>query len=631
MAGASPASSLGALPARITARLDRLPESRYALLSFLPAAIPIALFVLPPIVAVFAMSLFRIEIAKDDNMPFVGLRNYQRALSDSDFLAAVPRTLVYALGTTALSVPLGLAVALLVNRGFRGAGLLGIAVLIPWAVAPVVTGFFWEFIFESRIGIINGIAMGTGLSAHPIPWLESTATAVGVAVLATAWRSVPLLAILLLAALRTIPESLYRAARMDGAGTFQAFRYVTLPAIRNTLLVVSILQVIVSLQVFDLLYLLTGGGPGSETTTMNYFTYNKVVLNSSFGYSAALAVLLLALIVICSAALLYLRLRHDAGPAASDDAAMDPPPNRARLRATTLTAVKHGDVHESIGRRRLPRPTWLLRWLGIAGAGALVFWLLAPVAWIAITSIQPEGAVTQAPPALTTDVSLDRYATLLADPDWPGSFAVSLIVTLSATAITLLLGAIAAYPLARYRLPGKAAVMSLLIFTQMVPAIVLAIPVLLIFQRIGLKDTVAGLVLINVAWWLPLIVWLLRNVFEDVPRSIEAAARIDGCSRLGTLFRITVPAAAPGISAAAILLLIGVWNEFLFAVVLGDRNAVTVTRRISQTQAILPGAGVPPFTVEAAAGILVALPCIVLVALFHRRVFAGLTQGFVKG
>ena len=136
--------------------------------------------------------------------------------------------------------------------------------------------------------------------------------------------------------------------------------------------------------------------------------------------------------------------------------------------------------------------------------------------------------------------------------------------------------------------------MSLLIFTQMVPAIVLAIPVLLIFQKIGLKDTVAGLVLINVAWWLPLIVWLLRNVFEDVPRSIEAAARIDGCSRLGTLFRITVPAAAPGISAAAILLLIGVWNEFLFAVVLGDRNAVTVTRRISQTQAILPGGGSPP-------------------------------------
>ena len=207
----------------------------------------------------------------------------------------------------------------------------------------------------------------------------------------------------------------------------------------------------------------------------------------------------------------------------------------------------------------------------------------------------------------------------------------SLEVTVVATAIAIVLGALAAYPLARFRLPGKTTVLGLLIFTQMVPAIVLAIPTLFIFQKIGLKDTVPALVLVNVAWWLPIVVWLLRNVFEDVPRALESAARIDGCSRIGTLFRVTIPAAAPGISAAAILLLIGVWNEFLFAVILGDRNAVTMTRRISQTQAILPGAGVPPFTVEAAAGLLVALPCLALVVLFHRRVFAGLTQGFVKG
>src|SRR5205814_7956581 len=237
--------------------------------AFLPAALPIALFVIPPIIAVFAMSLFRIEIAKDDNVPFVGLRNYQRALADADFLASVPRTVAYAVGTTALSVRLGLAAALLLNRGFRGAGLLGIAVLMPWAVAPVVTGFFWQFIFESRIGIINGVLIGTGVSSHPIPWLETTGTAVGVAIIATAWRSVPLLAVLLLAALKTIPSALYQAAKMDGASPFQAFRYVTLPGIRNTLVVAAILQVIVSLQVFDLLYLLTGGGPeiGSASCT----------------------------------------------------------------------------------------------------------------------------------------------------------------------------------------------------------------------------------------------------------------------------------------------------------------------------------------------------------------------------
>ena len=408
---------------------------------------------------------------------------------------------------------------------------------------------------------------------------------------------------------------------------------MTLPGIRNTLVVAAILQVIVSLQVFDLLYLLTGGGPGSETTTMNYFIYNKVALNSSFGYSAALALLLLALIAACSAVLLYLRLRRSADATTPSDT------EQVQLSVAAIEQFRRpgqqkgwSEVPEKqTSRPRVALPSWFSRAVIVGGASLLVAWLIAPILWIAITSIEPEGAVTQAPPALTSEVSLDRYATLLADPDWPGSFAVSLTVTVAATGIAIVLSALAAYPLARYRLPGKRTVLSLLIFTQMVPASVLAIPVLLLFQKLGLKDTVLSLVLVNVAWWVPLVVWLLRDVFEDVPRAIEAAARIEGCSRIGTLFRVTMPAARPGISAAAILLLIGIWNEFLFALILGDRDAVTVTRRISQTQAILPGAGVPPFTVEAAAGILVALPCLALVAIFHRRVFAGLTQGFVKG
>jgi multiple sugar transport system permease protein len=208
---------------------------------------------------------------------------------------------------------------------------------------------------------------------------------------------------------------------------------------------------------------------------------------------------------------------------------------------------------------------------------------------------------------------------------------VSIQVSVLVTLIAIVVGSLAAYPLARYELPGKRAIMAGLIFTQMIPAIVLAIPVFLLFQRVGLKDTVAALVLVNVAFWLPLIVWLLRTVFEDVPRALESAARMDGCSRLGTLFRVTMPAASPGISAAAVLLLIGTWNEFLFAVVLGDRNAVTMTRRISQIQVIGTGGGIPPFTLAAAAGLLVALPCLLLVVLFHRRVIAGLTEGFVKG
>ena len=461
MAGASLASSAGGWPARLTRRLDRLSEGQFALVSFLPAAILIGLIVIPPILAVFGMSVFRIELAKDDNVPFVGVRNYQRLAADTDFLASVPRTLVYAAFTTLLSVPLGLGAALLLNRGFRGSSLLGIAVLLPWAIAPVVTGLFWAFIFDSRIGIVNGVLMGTGLTTAPIPWLQSTATGVAVAVIATAWRSVPLLTVLILAALKTIPVALGRAARMDGASSFQIFRFVTLPAIRNTLLVASILQVIVSLQVFDLLYLLTGGGPGSETTTMNYFIYNTVVLNASFGYSAALAVFLLGVIVACSAVLLYLRLRssersvRDDAPDGSATA-----PQLALAAAAWRSGIGAGSEQPGSGRRiaRVRVPSIVGRVALWLGAAVLVFWLLAPIGWIALSSIEPEGAVTTAPPELTTDVSLDKYGLLLADPDWIGSLAVSLEVTVLATAIAIVLGALAAYPLARFRLPGKTTV-----------------------------------------------------------------------------------------------------------------------------------------------------------------------------
>jgi multiple sugar transport system permease protein len=129
-----------------------------------------------------------------------------------------------------------------------------------------------------------------------------------------------------------------------------------------------------------------------------------------------------------------------------------------------------------------------------------------------------------------------------------------------------------------------------------------------------------------------LIIWLLRNFFIDVPVSLEKAARIDGCSRLGTLFRVTIPAARPGMAAAAILILIGTWNEFLFAVILGNRNAVPITRLITGIQNF-PGAlnQQPPPNLLAAAAIVAVLPCLLLVLLFHRRIITGLTGGFVKG
>ena len=633
----------------LSGRLDRLSEPRFALLLFIPAALLVGLFVIPPILSVFGMSLFRIELLRPGPTRFVGLDNFLLRLpADAGFLASIPRTIAFAVGSAVITMPLAVAAALVMARRSPFAGFIGIALLLPWAIAPVVSGFFWRFMFQPTFGVVTNILNGLGIAEGTIPWLQSADSAMIIAIIASAWRVVPLLALLLLAALKTIPEAHYRAARMDGAGPWQTFRHITLPAIRPTLLITTVLTIIISLQVFDVIFQLTKGGPGFETTTMTFYIFESAINQLSLGYSSALAILLLLIIVLFSAAVFFLRGRqHDPGieednlTAASGSAAR-------RLRGGSLTALKAGTNASdtaaapsqvryeapSVGRRRrtiFRLPSGLLRVLFIVAAIVLVAWSVFPTLWILIASLQPEGAVTSNPLALQLQPDLGHFAKLLADPGWQGSIFVSLAVSLGTTAVALVIGALAAYPLARLALPGKSVFLGIMIFTQMVPGIVLGIPVLLIFVKLGLKDSILGLILVNTAFLLPLVVWILRNIFLSVPRSLESSARIDGCSRLGTLFRITIPASSAGFAATAILLLISTWNEFLFAVILGDTGAVTVTRRIGFIDSPTSVSAQPPYTLQAAAGILAVIPCVILVILFHRRIGAGLTEGYIKG
>jgi multiple sugar transport system permease protein len=621
----------------LSSRLDRLSEARFGLLMFLPAAILVGLFVIPPILSVFVMAVFRIELLRPGPSIFVGANNFTiRMPADSNFLRAIPRTIAFAAGATVLAVPLSVLAALIMNRKWRFGTLIGVAFLLPWAIAPVVTGFYWRFMFQPTFGIMTNLVVGLGLANGTVPWLQSSDTALGLAVAATAWRTVPLLALLLLASLKTIPEAHYRAARMDGAGAWASFRFITLPAIRSTLLIVTVLMIITSLNTFDVIFQLTKGGPGFDTTTMTYYIFDAAINKLSLGYSAALALLLLLIIVIFSSVAVLFRTRNRGSRAADEDltAVMKTPSFlRSGSRTNTAAALRRyeGDLASSAGRRGFRVPQGLLRAIFLVGTGAFIVWSVFPTLWIFIAAFQPEGNVTGRPLTLSLTPDLDHFASLLGNPGWQGSIVNSLEVSLGATLITLVIGALAAYPLARLAVPGKRAFLGVMIFTQMVPGIVLGIPVLLIFVNLGLKDSVLGLILANTAFLLPLVVWLLRNIFESVPRSLESSARIDGATRIGTLFRITIPAAAAGIAATAILLLISTWNEFLFAVILGDTGAVTVTRRIGFIDSPTSVSAEPPYTLQAAAGVLAVLPCVILVFLFHRRISAGLTEGYVKG
>jgi ABC-type sugar transport system permease subunit len=299
------AASASTTPIGLLARrIDRLSERRFALVSFAPGGILIGAIVIPPIVAVLVMSLYRIELLKQGPSAFLDIANYTRAFRDADFVETIPRTIVFAAASTALAIPLAVVCAQLLNRRFRGVSVLGVILLLPWAIAPVVTGVYWRFIFQGNFGLVNGILKAAGVDDPPI-WLDSGETAMGVAVVANSWRSLPLLALIVLAALKGIPGSLYRASRLDGANAWQSFRFVTLPGIRNALIVATILQLIISLQVFDIIFTLTGGGPGDQTRVISYHVYLRAFGDLSFGYSAALAVVLLAITAAFSAFLLY--------------------------------------------------------------------------------------------------------------------------------------------------------------------------------------------------------------------------------------------------------------------------------------------------------------------------------------
>jgi multiple sugar transport system permease protein len=197
---------------------------------------------------------------------------------------------------------LGVVIALLLNQNFPGRTLVRTLILLPWAIPPVVNGLMWQWIYDSKIGALNGLLFSLGFIEEYRGWLSDPTSALLALVFADVWNVLPLAVILLLAALQKIPGELYEAARMDGGTGFQIFWHVTFPWIAQTLLVVLILQTLSAIRAFDAIYVLTAGGPGTATTTLTWQTYLTTFetldfgLGNAFAYTVSLITLGFALI-----------------------------------------------------------------------------------------------------------------------------------------------------------------------------------------------------------------------------------------------------------------------------------------------------------------------------------------------
>ena len=278
-------------------------ERWYGALFLAPVLLFLCLTIVFPLAHAFWISLHR---TRGLNTSFVGFGNYARVLADEAFWNSFRVSLGFTASCVALHMVLGLALALLLHRITVARTALRIAFLTPWMIAPSIGATVWLWLLEPQFGVLNYLAVASGLASAPRAWLGEPTSAFWSIVAVDVWRGVPFVMLLLLAGLQTIPEEQYEAAALDGAGRWQRFRYVTLPNLRYLLVVASTLDIINTVRHFDIIAVLTGGGPVGATEVLPALIYNTAFRANRFGEAAAVGVLLLAAVLLFSA--LYFRL-----------------------------------------------------------------------------------------------------------------------------------------------------------------------------------------------------------------------------------------------------------------------------------------------------------------------------------
>ncbi len=271
------------------------------------ALLIVALFTLYPVGYALVGSLYTLSPILP--VSFAGLTNYRLIFGSPYFGFALRTTVSLALATVPATVLLGLLVAVLLNRPFRGATLVKVAILLPWAIPAATGGVMWKGVFADSWGALNAVLLELGVIRDYVTWLTTPRLAFLATAIAQVWAQFPLATVLLLAAMQAIPDDLYEAAALDGAGGVRVFAAVTLPHIQPMLVVVALFEILLALTAFDLIFALTGGGPGTATTVLSYFIWAESFKMLSFGTGLALAAIIAGMSVILIAALLRLMPR----------------------------------------------------------------------------------------------------------------------------------------------------------------------------------------------------------------------------------------------------------------------------------------------------------------------------------
>ncbi|MEU8608078.1 ABC transporter permease subunit [Actinoplanes sp. NPDC048791] len=662
MTGTSPSPGPGSLTTT-QRRLGR--DWRLAALFLTPTAVLVSALVLVPIVQSAVTSTTE---RHGQESVFVGLGNYLSLAGDDQFRTGVVNSFVFTAYAEIFKVVLGLAAALLLHRQRRGRAVLTGLLLVPWVVPTVVTAFSWRALLDPIFGSVNTLLTASGIGplladvhlidSWPAGWLSDTSLAMPSVILVNVWKGVPFFAVCFLAGLKAIPADLYEAASIDGASPWRRFVHVTLPGLRHVITVTVTLSSIWTFNNFDLIWLLTQGGPGDVTAPYVLVAYSKAILQLQYGAGAAVTLVMLPVIGALVFVLVRL-LRQEAGTKPRRRIRMPEWAGTVRtalpwivtaaftgllawaspeifwkaavvLGVILLIAVAVGKAVSVLNSRGGRRASSLVANLGsgVALAGLLAF-VLSPLYWIAVTAFKSEGQVVmRANDLWPTPWTLEQFSALFTNQPFGRWYLNTVLVSAASTAVALICAALAGYALARLRFRGAQGFTVTVLLTYVMPGALLFIPLYQLLIGWRLTDSLWSLVLTYPTFTIPFATWLLTGYFASIPIELEEAALVDGSTRIQAFRRVVLPLAKPGLLAVALFTLTNAWNEFLFAFVFITKDEYK-TLPVGM-QSMIAGDVVPQGQL-AAASLLVSIPVVIMYAFGQRFLTEGLTAGAVKG
>jgi multiple sugar transport system permease protein len=276
-------------------------EQRTGWILVTPALLLLLLVFAYPIGRAFWESFFTKNLGSELQPVFSGVENYTRMAFDGRFWGSLRNTTIFTVASVILELLIGMGIALVLNQAFRGRGAIRTIAILPWALPTALIALAWTWIFNDQYGVVNDILRRLGLIETGINWLGEPTLAMIAVIIADVWKTTPFISILLLAGLQSISNDLYEAHALDGASAWQSFRQITLPLLMPQILIAGLFRFAQAFGIFDLIAVMTGGGPGGATETVSLYVYSTVMRYLDFGYGAALVVVTFLLLVLAVA------------------------------------------------------------------------------------------------------------------------------------------------------------------------------------------------------------------------------------------------------------------------------------------------------------------------------------------